>query len=616
MSDSVRNAMYYGLNPCFDELYRKSQNGENFVHLMELIGSKENIMLAFRNIKGNKGSCTPGVDGVTIDDLRDLPLSVIINMVRNKLKWYEPKPVRRVEIPKSSDPSKTRPLGIPCMIERLIQQCVKQILEPIAEAKFYKRSYGFRANRSCENAIAEFQHLVNFGKLHYVADVDIKSFFDRVDHGCLMRQLWKMGIHDKKLLAIIKAMLKAPIILPTGEKVIPEKGTPQGAILSPLLSLIVLNDLDWWVANQWENHPFIKDEKSSYKWTKLRKQKLCEGHIIRYADDFKILCRTREDAERWLDNTTKWLKDNLNLEVSPEKSGVTNLRRNYTEFLGLELKVKDKRDQRGPHTSGRKRDWVVTSRVKPKTLLKVKERLETEVDKLRAPTKEKLAGAVRNYNSVVDGLQNYYSIATQINADFGTIGYNLSKRMYHRVEGLTEVKPEDFKPTKADLKFIKSKQVRYVQKQMIHPIGYVQFRIPLMFRKNICNYTESGRAVQGIRLGAEEAILVWLARTSPYNMPIEEADNRISAFSAQKGKCAILHEPLDIARTVVMYKNPFLGKGRSRYRNLLIVSELANRVISEPDPQKAKKLLIDTKCTRQMIKVINKYRTIRKYESL
>ena len=121
MSDSVRNAMYYGLNPSFDELYRKSKEGCNFVHLIDLIGSKENVMLAYRNIKSNKGSDTPGVDGKTIDDLRMMSVSEIVTMVQNKLRWYEPKPVRRIEIPKSSDPTKMRQIGIPCIIDRLVQ---------------------------------------------------------------------------------------------------------------------------------------------------------------------------------------------------------------------------------------------------------------------------------------------------------------------------------------------------------------------------------------------------------------------------------------------------------------------------------------------------------------
>ena len=176
MSDSVRNAMYYGLNPCFDDLYRKSKEGYNFVHLMDLIGSKENIMLAYRNIKSNKGGNTPGVDGQTINDLRTMTVSQIVTMVRDKLRWYVPKPIRRVEIPKSSDPTKTRPLGIPCIVDRLVQACIKQVLEPIAEAKFYEHSLGFRANRCCENAIAVASHMINISKLHYVVDVDVYRY--------------------------------------------------------------------------------------------------------------------------------------------------------------------------------------------------------------------------------------------------------------------------------------------------------------------------------------------------------------------------------------------------------------------------------------------------------
>ena len=228
MSDSVRNAMYYGLNPCFDELYRKSKEGCNFVHLIDLIGSKENVMLAYRNIKSNKGSNTPGVDGLTIKDLRMMSVQEIVKLVQDKLRWYEPKPIRRVEIPKSSDPTKTRPIGIACIVDRLVQQCIRQILEPIAEAKFYKDSFGFRGNKSCKDALAVAEHMMNISGLHFVVDVDIKGYFDNIDHGCLMRQLWKMGIHDRKLLAIINAMLKAPIMLNDHTKIYPERGTPQG----------------------------------------------------------------------------------------------------------------------------------------------------------------------------------------------------------------------------------------------------------------------------------------------------------------------------------------------------------------------------------------------------
>ena len=125
-------------------------------------------------------------------------------------------------------------------------------MEPICEAKFNTRSYGFRPNRSAENAIADCVRKINQQKLHFVVDVDIKGFFDEVNHVKLMRQLWTMGFRDKQLLVIIRKILKAPIKLENGEIVYPNKGTPQGGILSPLLANVNLNEFDWWIGEQWE----------------------------------------------------------------------------------------------------------------------------------------------------------------------------------------------------------------------------------------------------------------------------------------------------------------------------------------------------------------------------
>lgn len=191
--------------------------------------------------KSNKGSHTAGTDGKTIDSIKTLTEEEIVNLIQRKLANYQPKRVRRVFIPKPN--GKKRLLGIPCMIDRIVQQCFKQILEPIAEAHFFKHSYGFRPLRSTHNAIARVQHLINIVGLHYVVDIDVQGFFDNVNHTLLIRQLWNMGIKDRKVLRIIGKMLKAEI----SSEGIPFKGTPQGGILSPLLSNIVLNDLDQWV---------------------------------------------------------------------------------------------------------------------------------------------------------------------------------------------------------------------------------------------------------------------------------------------------------------------------------------------------------------------------------
>ncbi len=294
----LRNNEYYDSQETFDGLYEASKKGKNFRHLVEIIQSDENILLAYRNIKNNKGSYTKGVDGRTIKYLATFTNEELVSLVRRKLANYFPQKVRRVEIPKPN--GKTRPLGIPTITDRLIQQCILQVLDPICEAKFHKHSYGFRPLRSTKHAIARAYHLAQKNCLHYVVDIDIKGFFDNINHSKLLKQIWSLGIRDKSLLKIISKMLKAEI---EGEG-IPERGTPQGGILSPLLANIALNELDWWISNQWETkrtqYTYVIRKNSNYAmYNALRTHtNLKEIFIVRYADDFKIFCRDHKQATK------------------------------------------------------------------------------------------------------------------------------------------------------------------------------------------------------------------------------------------------------------------------------------------------------------------------------
>ena len=193
-------------------------------------------------------------------------------------------------------------------------------MEPVCEAKFYKHSYGFRPLRSTKHAIARAYHLAQQANLHYVVDVDIKGFFDNINHGKLLKQLWALGIRDKSLIAVLSKLLKAEV-----EGIgIPEKGTPQGGIISPLLANVALNEFDHWISSQWEDMP----TKTKYtgamaqvnKVNKaLKKSNLKEVYIVRYADDFKLFCRNHNHAKRIFEATKLWLKERLGLEISLEK---------------------------------------------------------------------------------------------------------------------------------------------------------------------------------------------------------------------------------------------------------------------------------------------------------
>ena len=599
----LRNIEYYDLQETLDGLYEKSKNGATFDKLMDLIQSKENIMLAYRNIKRNSGSDTPGTDGKNIADIEKLSAEQYVKCVQRKLAWYKPKPVRRVELPKPN--GKTRPLGIPTIFDRLVQQSILQVLESICEAKFYERSNGFRPNRSAENAIAQCYRMIQRQHLHFVVDIDIKGFFDNVNHAKLIRQIWAMGIRDKKLLCVIKAMLKAPIEMPNGEMQHPTKGTPQGGILSPLLSNIVLNELDWWVSSQWETMPthtpyemMCGDKLNRGNvYLVLRETGLKEMFIVRYADDFKIFCRTKSDADRAFLAVKQWLRDRLKLEISEEKSKVVNLKKQYSEFLGFKLKAVKKGDK-----------YVVKSHMSDKALQSEKQKLSAKIKEMQRPKDLLDEKRMLNlYNSMVWGIHNYYRFATHISIDCAKLQRSLSIVMRNRL-GNRLGKTGTTNNAYILKNYGASKRIRYLNKYPLCPIGYIQTKAPLYKKKEICKYTQAGRAKIHENLKFDITVLLLLMRERHANRSIEFMDNRLSLWAAQYGKCAVTGKELWIDEIHCHHKIPTENGGTDRYSNLIILHRDVHALIHAVQPETIKAYLSRINPTQTMLKKINKLR--------
>ena len=614
VSKKLRHLEYYDLQRTFDELYEKSQKGHKFSNLFEIIASDENIKLAYRNIKRNKGSKTAGVDGLTIKNVKKLSEEKFLEIIKKKLAWYSPKAVKRVEIPKLD--GRKRPLGIPTIMDRIVQQCILQVLEPICEAKFHERSNGFRPNRSAEHAIAQCYKMIQQQNLHFAVDIDIKGFFDNVDHDKLIKQMWNMGICDKKLLCIVKEMLKAPIVLPIGEKIYPTKGTPQGGILSPLLSNIVLNELDWWIASQWEDIPTRTKYKcfthkngslnKSATYVQIRKTNLKEMFIVRYADDFKIFCRKRSDAIKIFEAVKMWLKERLNLEVSEEKSKIVNLKKNYSEFLGFKLKAIKK---------GKR--YIVKSHMTDSAVKKAEEKLIARIKEIRKSgvAEEKEALAINYYNATVWGIHNYYGIATCISLDCQKIRRRIRLVMYNRLRNKI-VKTGSISNKYINNVYGKSAQVRYINDKPLCPIGYIRTKHP-MFKKTVINkYTEDGRKEIHETLGVNLKVLHELMDQHVICKSIEYMDTRMSIYCAQKGKCAVTGKILEIEEINCHHKVPKKLGGDDDYRNLIIIHSDVHKLIHAKTTEIIEKYFNRLNLTKEMLMKINNLRKLAQREEI
>jgi len=602
----IRYAEYYDLQKTLDRLYADSLENKMFTHLMEIIISEENIKMAYRTIKSNTGSGTAGVDKRTIQDLARMDEDKYVALIQKQFKSYHPRPVRRVEIPKPN--GKTRPLGIPTIVDRIVQQCVLQILEPICEAKFYDHSYGFRPNRSTENAIARCNQLIQLSHLHYVVDIDIQGFFDNVNHTKLIQQMWQMGIRDKRLLCIVRKMLKAPIVMPDGKTIFPDKGTPQGGILSPLLSNIVLNELDWWVASQWECFKMHKPYKESFcsngtpnrgaQYHALKATNLKEVRIVRYADDFKLFCRKRKDAFCMYAATTQWLKERLKLEVSPEKSKVVNLKQHYSEYLGFKMKARRKGEK-----------YVVCSHMSDKAQKRVKSQLTECIKAIQHPKSDQdQHRQIFRYNSIVVGMHNYYQIATCVNLDFSPIAFAVGKQIKNRLgkQGLS-------KQGKLEKGYIKSKyggsgQIRFLKGHPLVPVGYICHKNPMAKKRSINRYTEDGRKEIHKMLGINMEILTWLMCNPRLGQSVEYADNRISLYAAQYGKCAVTGRTLNRHEIHCHHKTPKSMGGTDAYANLVIVGGLVHQLIHATEEKTICRLLKALSLDEKQRKILNKLR--------
>lgn len=336
------------------------------MELLEKILEKENLNKAYKHVKANQGA--PGVDGITVDEANDFIIQnkeKLLHQMRKRT--YKPQPVRRVQIPKEN--GKMRNLGIPTVFDRIIQQAMVQILSPIFEEQFSETSYGFRPGRCCENAVVKALEYLNDG-YEWIVDIDLERFFDTVDQDRLINIIMRT-IKDGDVVSLIRKYLSAGV-MDKGVIKATEKGTPQGGNLSPLLSNIMLNELD--------------------------KELEARGlRFVRYADDCIVLVKSEKAANRVLESITKYIEKKLGLKVNAEKSKIT--RPTKTKYLGFSFW----KDAKGK--------W------KPKPHLKSYQKIKRKLKQLTCRRISiSLDERIKQINYAVRGWVNYFKIANMKNA--------------------------------------------------------------------------------------------------------------------------------------------------------------------------------------------------------
>jgi RNA-directed DNA polymerase len=365
-----------------------ADSSRRFGDLFNLVCDPYFLAESWDRARGNRGAGTPGIDGVTaaVVENRDGGVSAFLEEIRGQLRagTYRPSEVRQVMIPKRN--GKMRKLGIPTLADRVVQGALKLVLEPIFEADFQPCSYGFRPGRRAQDAIAEIHHLATSGYA-VVLEADIRACFDEIDHTALMDRI-RVRVKDKRVLALVKAFLRAGVMTAAGHYEDSLTGTPQGGILSPLLANIALSALDEHFARQWEPNPGKRERRA--------RKGLGNWRICRYADDFVVMVKgTRQHAEALRAEAAVALAP-LGLRLAEEKTRIVCIDEGF-DFLGFTIRRMRKR--------GTSRYYVYTVPSR-KAIQAIKDKVSAMTH--RSTLNQDLATLLQRVNRALAGWASYF----------------------------------------------------------------------------------------------------------------------------------------------------------------------------------------------------------------
>ena len=558
-----------------DDFYKTAREGfmkgelVGFKDLKEIAFCDANIITAIHKLKANRGSKTPGVDKEVIrENILEEEYEEVIRKVKEVVEHYTPHPIKRVYIPKTGTTTALRPLGIPCIIDRIVQECIRNVIEPILEAQFFDHSYGFRPLRNAHQAYERVCDIIHHTGHHWVIEGDITKCFDTVNHNTLLGALYHMGIQDRRILQMIKAMLRAGVMNEIHQNDI---GTAQGGIISPLLANVYLNKLDDFITREWEEKKLKKvsryyksgknkGKKSSGIITTLRRSApaMKPAFLVRYADDWIVVTSTLENAKKLKKRISLFLKTHLRLELSDKKTRITNVKKKAIKFLGFQIRARAGKSKSGIIMQGKPDE--------ERFAVKVQELKKSIHDFKKSGSMDSLIHKINLYNCKVRGILNYYKVASRISHTVKKASYELSGLIYKALSRYKSTKV-DWIPAKATRNLT---EIHKERNQVVVALKYKDFWIGvtrLNFvrwtaerRKNPMEtiYSAEGRELYEVRTGKGRSlnrkdltlsdkyseIIAYNRRVKTiYNF--EFFMNRGYVYNVDKGRCRLCGKVID-----------------------------------------------------------------------
>ena len=597
---STNNIYYVDMEKRFEDY----QNGLiDMRNLHEMVYEPNNVALAVRQLSKNKGRMAKGIDDTNFKTLEKYSIVELADIVKDRLLTKKMDYVRRSHIPKGNT-GKMRPIGICSIWDKLTEKCITLVIEPYCESKFVDTSFGFREQVSPHNALAKVKNQCQ--SIPYALSMDLQDYFGTIDPSIAYREFWHIGMKDQVILNYIYRFIKKSY-MENMVKIEHPLGAEQGSIIGPLISNVYLHRFDVWLKDQgdcWHDDSVAKFHHPSNKRRNVEATNLKLGIHVRFADDILILCKDKNDAEKFKYSVTNYLTRNMKLTVNEEKTKIYDLTQEKMKYLGYMFHV-FKKNSKNPQQKGK---YAVANTLPEKKADEIVERCGELLESIK---KKSDFESFHNWNTYVIGIHNYYKGMNNFNECFQKIGWRIRKLFYHTMNRRAKfIKEQSCKNNFMEGKYKTWGKIGYYYFK-IYPIieidwanwdsNLIDCKKGKVTRKNPYAYGEK-KHKPGVSLDD----IGYLVNTSKYITNSRLAMFRISKYSSCRGISYISGEYVPVYEYHCHHIKPIENGGTHEFSNLCVLSKTEHIILHSSNPEELYQLYPNPKQTKRIKELIGK----------